>query len=84
MNSKYGFRLYDCKEWQWKDVEKVVTLNEKNIEILYYWMVLKKILKSIENQDLLNTIERSIILFHYCIVLNPETDAVHPIKWGRK
>jgi len=34
MNSKYGFKLSDCKEWQWKDVEKIATLIEKNIEIL--------------------------------------------------
>ena len=56
MNIKYGFKLSDCKEWQWKDYYwkkywNFVVLNaiEKNIEkywksvlIEHYWKNIEK------------------------------------------
>ena len=84
INSNYGFKLSDCKEWQWKDVEKVGTLIEKILKfcsIECYWKKYWKVLKICTYWTLLKkywkililiepSIEKVLIIEHYWKINN--------------
>jgi hypothetical protein len=77
MNSKYGFKLSDCKEWQWKDVKKIVTLIIIWTLLKKYWKILILIEPSIEKVLIIEHYWNinNIFSLLYWIVLNPDADA---------